>query len=588
MLDKILKRPWIVIFIITAITFLFAFQIPQLSFKTSIYDLVIEDLPATHRYQTFKDQFGSDEIIRVVIKSDNIFNPATFKKIEELSEIAAKIKGVRRIISLPGIRKSVDISGEGSLEKFVDVLDAVNLFQKNLFSTDHKSTAITLVLAQDVDTEMVIKDVKKMIADAPENLSLYQIGMPLVSQALARLTEKDFFHLPPITFLLIAIVLLCLYRNLLHLVLPLVCVIFALTWTFGFMALTRIPLSMLTLIVPVFLIAVGTAYCLHIVSEYLTQAKVAESPQEAVRATFTTATFPTILAVVTTAIGLGSLLINKITTIREFAVFSCLGLFSLLIVLLTLLPAAMALMPPPKNRKRIEKARFLDRMLAWVVRLDLHHQRITLPILGITTLICLIGIFQIRVETNPVSYFKEDIPVSRNFHDIYQDLSGSFPINILMQGGREGYFEDPEHVAEIAQLQKFIDTLPGVDKTISFADYMQLVNYASNRYEPMYYSLPEDGFEVRMLINNYRMMLGEDMLVRFMKPDFSQTNIMLLTHISSSQAFLETRTRILDYVKKNFSKDILWGVTGLGIVISENKNHCNGKTLDLAGGQLVA
>ena len=155
MLDKILQRPWTVIFIITAITFLFAFQIPQLSFKTSIYDLVIEDLPATQRYQSFKNLFGSDEIIRIVIKSDNIFDPATFKKIEELTETAAKIKGVRRIISLPGIRKSVDISGEGSLEKFADVLDAVNLFQKNLFSTDHKSTALTLVLTQEADTEMV-------------------------------------------------------------------------------------------------------------------------------------------------------------------------------------------------------------------------------------------------------------------------------------------------------------------------------------------------------------------------------------------------------------------------------------------------
>ena len=573
LLDKILQRPWTVIILITAITFLFAFQIPQLSFKTSIYDLIIEDLPANHRYQAFKDLFGSDEIIRVVVKSENIFDPATFKKIEELTETAAKIEGVRRIISLPGIRKTVDITGEGSLDKFVDILDAVNLFQKNLFSADHKSTAITLVLAQDADPEMVIKDVEKMIAGASKNLSLYQIGMPLVSQALARLTKKDFFHLPPITFLLIAVVLLCLYRNLLHLLLPLVCVTFALTWTFGFMALAHIPLSMLTVIVPVFLIAVGTAYCLHIVSEYLTQAKVAESPKEAARKTFATATFPTTLAMATTAIGLGSLLINKITTIREFAVFSCLGLFSLLIVLLTLLPAAMALMPLRKNRKRIEKAGFLDRMLAWIVRLDLHHQRITLPILGIITLICLIGIFQIRVETNPMSYFKESIAVSRNFHDIYQDLSGSFPINVSMQGDREDYFEDPEHVADIAHLQKFIDTLPGVDKTISFADYMQLVNYASNRYEPKYYTLPTEGFEVRMLINSYRMMLGEDMLVRFMKPDFSQTNIMLLTHISSSQDFLQTRTRILDYVKKNFSKDIVWDVTGLGIVISESSHH---------------
>lgn len=573
MLDKILQRPWLVILVITAITSLFAYQIPRLSFKTSIYDLVIEDLPATHRYQTFKDLFGSDEIIRVVVKSNNIFDPVTFKKIEELAETAAKIKGVRRVISLPGIRKSVNMSGKESLEKFAAVMDAVKLFQKNLFSIDHRSTAITLVLAQEADAEMVIRDVKKMIADAAEDLALYQIGMPLVSQALARLTEKDFFHLPPITFLLIAVVLLCLYRNLLHLLLPLVCVIFALTWTFGCMALTRIPLSMLTLIVPVFLIAVGTAYCLHIVSEYLIQVKVAESPKGAARATFATATFPTILAVATTAIGLGSLLINKITTIREFAVFSCLGLFSLLVVLLILLPAVMALMPLRKNRKRIEKAGFLDRMLAWIVRLDLHHQRVTLPIFGFTTLICLMGIFQIQVETNPVDYFKENIPVSRNFHDIYRDLSGSFPINVSMQGDREDYFEDPEHVADIARLQKFIDTLPGVDKTISFADYMQLVNYASNRYEPKYYTLPTEGFEVRMLINSYRMMLGEDMLVRFMKPDFSQTNIMLLTHISSSQDFLQTRARILDYVKNNFSKDIVWDVTGLGIVISESSHQ---------------
>jgi diguanylate cyclase (GGDEF)-like protein len=573
LLEKILQRPWIVIFGITAITILFAFQIPQLSFKTSIYDLVIEDLPANHRYDAFKNLFGSDEIIRVVVKSENIFDPATFKKIEELSKTAAKIKGVRRIISLPGIRKSVDISGEKSLKKFADILDAVSLFQKNLFSTDHKSTAITLVLAQEADTEQVIEDVNQMIADASKNLSLYQIGMPLVSQALARLTEEDFIQLPPITFLLIAFVLLCLYRNFLHLALPLVCVIFALTWTLGFMALTQIPLSMLTLIVPVFLIAVGTAYCLHIISEYLTQVKVAESSKAAANATFATATFPTTLAVATTAIGLGSLLINKITTIREFAVFSCLGLFSLLIVLLTFLPAAMAIMPLRKNRKRIKKAGFLDRLLAWVVRLDLHHQRITLPILGIITLVCLIGIFQIRVETNPVDYFKEDIPVSRNFHDIYQDLSGSFPLNVSMQGDQEGYFEDPKHIADIAKLQKFIDTLPGVDKTISFADYLQLVNYASNSYDPTYYTLPTDGFEIRMLINSYRMMLGEDMLNRFMKSDFSHTNIMLLTHISSSQVFLQTRARILDYVEKNFSKDLVWDVTGFGMVISESSHQ---------------
>jgi preprotein translocase subunit SecF len=68
-------------------------------------------------------------------------------------------------------------------------------------------------------------------------------------------------------------------------------------------------------------------------------------------------------------------------------------------------------------------------------------------------------------------------------------------------------------------------------------------------------------------------MLGEDMLLRFMKPDFSTANILLLTHISSSRDFLKTRDKILEHVKQNFSKDLKWDVTGFGMVISESSRQ---------------
>jgi len=574
-LEGLIRRPKAVILAVAAVTLFFAYHIPQLSFKTSIYDLVIEDLPETARYQDFKKLFGSDEIIRVVIKSQNVFDQVTFKKIEQLAETASNIQGIRRIISLPGIRKAVDVTGEWSLEKFASVVDHVELFQRNLFSADRKTTVLTLILEEEADHEAVIQAVEEMIDKTSKDLSLYQIGMPLVSQALARLTEKDFFMLPPITALLIAVVLFGLFRNFFCIILPLTCVTLSLIWTFGLMALTRIPLSMLTMIVPVFLIAVGTAYCLHIVSDYLTQVQQADSPAHAALLTYSAISFPTILAIFTTVIGLGSLLVNRIAAIQEFAVFSCLGIFSFMITLFTFLPAAMALVPlsGERDRQSSKRAGPFDRFLDWIVRLDLDYQRITLPVFGIIVIFCLIGIVQIRVETNPVGYFKRDIPVSRNFHDIYKDLSGSFPINVVMAGNEEDFFENPEHIADIARLQKFIDTLPGVDKTVSFADYMQLVNYASNRFEPAYYTLPEEGFEVRMLINSYRIMLGEDMLLRFMTPDFSAANILLLTHISSSRDFLETRDKILAHVKQNFSKDLKWDVTGFGMVISESSHQ---------------
>ncbi|MGD9236920.1 MAG: MMPL family transporter [Desulfobacterales bacterium] len=565
-----LRKPLVVITIILAITLFFAWQIRHLSFKTSIYDLQIEDLPETVRYQDFKKLFGSDEIIRVVVKAENVFDALTFRKIQQLAENAARIEGVRRVISLPDIKKSMDVAGTWSMEKFYAVVSGADLFQNNLFSSDGKATALTLVLDNDASPGDVIQRIRKLIAASSGDLSLYQIGMPLVSEALAKFTEKDFSRLPPITFLLIAIILFCLFRKPRYILIPLACVGFALIWTFGLMALLRIPLSILTMIVPVFLIAVGTAYCLHIVSEYIACQKRANSPVGVTAMTFSRIAFPTFLAILTTIIGLGSLLVNRIAMIQEFALFSCFGMISLLAIVLTFLPAVLSLLPisPRKQNEEIDTPSLFQRYIDRVVELNLKHQKMTLSLIGILVVICLIGIFRIRVETNPIGYFKQSTEVRRNFNDIYRHLSGSFPLNVSMENPEADYFEDPAHLADIVRLQAYLQKLPGVDKTVSFADYLKLVHYALNKFEQPYYVLPQEGFEVRMAINNFATLLGEDMLTRFMSSDFSKTNILLLTHISSSREFLQVREKIMAHVQNTFSKDLTWDVTGLGMTIA--------------------
>lgn len=248
----ILSRPVIVIIIIAAITLVFAWQLPDLAFKTSIYDLEIEDFPETAQYNSFKKIFGSDEIIRVVIKCNNVFDPITFRKVEQLAETAAAVEGVRRVISLPGVKKAVDVSGNWDMEKFSAIVSPVDLFRKNLISTDRRTTALTLILKNDADTDKVIRSVRQMLANGPTDLTLYQIGMPLVSEALVNFTQKDFFRLPPLTFLLIALILFYLFRKAQYVLIPLVSVGLALVWTFGFMSYLGIALSMMTMIVPVF------------------------------------------------------------------------------------------------------------------------------------------------------------------------------------------------------------------------------------------------------------------------------------------------------------------------------------------------
>ena len=545
---------------------------------------MIENIPETIQYNAFKKLFGSDEIIRIVVKGADVFDAETFNQVTQISEEALRITGVRRIISLPQIKKEIDISGRLSLQDFAGRIRPVELFRKNLISDDNRSTSLTLVLSEDADRHAVIEAVNQLLERQSQGLVTYQIGIPLVSEALSSLTKKDFYRLPPISMLLFAVILFILYRHINCVIVPLLCVIVALIWTFGLMSTCKIPLSMLTMMVPIFLLAIGIAYCLHICSEYLAVSRTHRDPVETVRLTFSAIAFPTFLTVFTTIVGFASLWINRITAIREFAFFSSFGMLSILAVLFTLFPAMLSLLPTPQSSSSTRVKHFFERLIQRIIRLNLNRQYITLPIIAAVSVFCLTGIFRIDVETNPMGYLKPDSQVSRNFHDIYQDLSGSFPLNVVMEGGGSDYFENPFNIRQISELQKRLATISGVDKTVSFADYLMLVNYAMNQFDPGYYAIPDEAIEVRMLVNNYKMLLGDDMLNRFMSPDFSKANVLLFTHIASSNGFLAARDEILNHAREVLPPAKGCIVTGLGMAIASSSRlltHGQVKSLSL-------
>ncbi|MDX9785386.1 MAG: MMPL family transporter [Desulfobacterales bacterium] len=569
----IIRHPVPTLVILAVLTLAFSWYLPKLSFRTSVYDLVIEDLPETVAFKAYQETFGADDLIRIVFSGKNVFDPVDFAHLKAISEKVGSVKGVRRVISLPEIKKVIDLAGEQSLETFEALITPVPMFEKNLISKDHRRTILTLVLATDADRDQVILNIEKIIQASPAGTGLYQIGMPLVSRALVQLTQKDFLRIPPLTLLIIALLVWVLYRNFHPVFLSLACVAMALAWTFGLMAATGVPLSMMTMIVPVFIIAVGMAYCLYICSDYLLSARQAASPADAVQLTFANVTLPTTLAVITTVIGIGSMLINKMTAVREFALFSCFGMTSLLVITLTLFPAMLVLIPLPKRGDGNQAVSGLfDRFLAVMIHMDLNYQKITLPVLGAVVVFCAAGAFRVRVETNPLQYFKENTDIRRHFFDIYQDLSGSFPVNVVLVSPEEDYFETPAHAVKIEQLQKYLDTLPGVDKTLSFVDYLKLVNYASNGYNLSFYALPGEDFEMRMLINNFKSLLGEDMLRQFMSPPFNAANILLLTHISSSEEFLRLRAQIAGQLKAPSYRGVLGEVTGFSMAVSASSH----------------
>lgn len=585
----VIQRRVAVLLIVGAVTLFFASALPRLTFDTTVYDMVIDDLPETRQWAAFKAEFGTAEMIRVVVSVDDVFGQTAFDAITRLSDALGRIDGVRRIIGLPDIRRAVDLSNTWSLETFRRRITGIPLFQGNLISADQRTTAITLVLGVEADQQAVIANVRQLLTRTGPQLTAYQIGMPIVSESLALNTQRDFLRLPPVTFLLVALILLLLFRNLRDTALSLLCVTLTLVWTLGMVAIAGLSLSILTMIVPVFLIAVGTAYCMHIIAEYRHQITRHTSPEQATRQTFTTIELPTLLAAGTTMLGIGTLLVSRITAIRAFALFACGGMASFVIILLTFLPAALSLIPihPSPRPAAAPRQGLTDRVIGAIVKLNLDHRKATLAILGIVSLICLFGIPKLKVETNPVDYFRERAPVRQDFDHIHTHLSGSFPVNVMLTGAGEDGFEQPEAIAALDRFQRFAESLPGVDKAISLAEYLKLVNYATNRYDPQRYALPEEGFEIRMLLNSYRMLLGQDMLDAFVSPDLSRANVVLFTHITSSADFLALKARLKEHVKSGYPPEMRWDVTGFGMVISASSHQLTNGQIRSLGLTLV-
>jgi predicted RND superfamily exporter protein len=242
---------------------------------------------------------------------------------------------------------------------------------------------------------------------------------------------------------------------------------------------------------------------------------------------------------------------------------------------MTLFPCPLVLAWPVFHKQPPQAANwwFPSALVDRLVHLVIYRRRAIFSVLAVLTALAVVGILRIRVETNPLAYFRDNTAISRHFHDIYRHLSGSFPLHLQIQSAREDYFLSMDALKQLTDYQRFLETLPGVDKSLAFTDYLMLVNYVSNRFDPAYYKLPERDFEIRMLGNQFKSLLGRDILQRYVSEDLKSANITMLAHLSSAGGFIDTQKKIRSYCDRHRVEGISCRTTGFGLVMSLGSRH---------------
>ena len=131
-------------------------------------------------------------------------------------------------------------------------------------------------------------------------------------------------------------------------VLPILTVAVSATWAIGAMSLMGVKLSIITTVLPVILVAVGSAYCIHVISHYYDEVAgkrslSREEHDEVVHLVLRKYGRPVFLAAFTDATGFAALCFTPVVPIYEFGIFSTFGILVAFAVAFTLIPAASRL-----------------------------------------------------------------------------------------------------------------------------------------------------------------------------------------------------------------------------------------------------
>ena len=291
------------------------------------------------------------------------------------------------------------------------------------------------------DLNLLYEEASKIIdKHSDKNLKFYIGGAPVITALFSHMIAKDMGILMPIAIGVIFLVLLISFRSVRGVIIPLVTVIISMIWALGSMAITGTPVTVMTSILPIVLLAVGSAYGIHLLNRYYEDVKDLKDRQKIVSLTVEHVGVAVLMAGITTFVGFLSLTTSELSMIQHFGLFSALGVAYALLLTITFSPALLVYWPLPRHIKRLHandetqlKLSPLDTFLAKKAYLVATHPKFVLSIFVIIIFASISVIPQLEIEGGQMSNFNEDSPVKKSDHYINEKLTGTAPINLLFK-----------------------------------------------------------------------------------------------------------------------------------------------------------
>ena len=514
----ILRHSGAVLIVLGILTIGFAACISLLDIDVDFTNYLNPNDPAVVAADEAKDRYGSQMMLMVVVETeDTIFDREMLLLLERLGndleqlDVVREMDGPLNAQAIRGTETSLTIGAVAPGGVAPETEDEIAAYQSSLagdarlngFVVSERGDAAAFYLRPPTGTEMIpfaerVEGVVFSYTQDHPGIVFSVAGTPHMNLTLGRSMRRDLRVFIPLIVAAIVLVLGLSFRWLWGILVPFAVVAIANLWMIGWMALSGVPLTVISFILPVVIMAIGIADGIHVISRYREELSSGAEKDQAIVNTMVTMARPVVMTSLTTSAGFLSLLNAYLTPQRYFGVFAAAGVVAAMVLSLVLIPALLHRVHPPRRVSRRDKGASIH-VLSGLAHWVRTHRRWVLA-----GSVLLVGAFAatlplLEIETSQRAYLGQRHPAVRNLDVVSEHFAGADHLAIEIDTGTRDGLKSPEVLHAMADLQAFLEARE-VRVVSSLLDIVREMNQRFHADDPAYYVVPEDRALVAQLL----------------------------------------------------------------------------------------
>jgi len=381
-----------------------------------------------------------------------------------------------------------------------------------------------------IETNELIADIEKILKKyRSDDIKIYIAGSPIVTKNLQASLISDMSTFILYVIIIIAILLLVMFKRISGILLPLFVVVLTLLSTVGTMALVGAPITAMTQILPSLLLAVGVGASVHLLAMFYKKYDEVKDKKAAIAYALGHSGLAIFMTSLTTAASLASFSFSDLAPVANLGIFSALGVSYQLLLTLIFLPALISLLPVKARQHSIEeKPMLLDRLVHGLGVFSITYPKSIVSVAVLIIIVATALASSMQFSHNPLHWFTADNEVRINTEVIDKELKGSITIEVVLDTQKENGVYEPRFLNTIERVTEEIYTYRGenyfIGKIVSINDVIKEINKALNENRDSEYRIPQDKDLIAqefLLFENS----GSDDLEDIVDSQFSKTRL---------------------------------------------------------------